>query len=83
MTMINKQSKSINFNLYISNVDQWFEGVVDGGISNCLDYVFYELQKPLKTKTLIFDNIEIKEKIMQAMPALSKQLFDSLEWFKI
>lgn len=64
-------------------VDQWFENVVENSISGSLDYVFYELQKALKTKSLIFDNIEIKEKIMQAMPALSKQLFDSLEWFKI
>lgn len=63
-------------------VDTYYENFIEGSISDSLDYVFHTLKKPLKEKTLIFDNVDIKEKILYIMPVLSKQIYDSLDWFK-
>lgn len=63
-------------------VDDGYAELVDGSITDALDYVFYVLKNALMSKTIIFDNVEVKERLNVLLPTLSKQLFDSLDWFK-
>lgn len=63
-------------------VDDAYAELVDGSISDALDFVFYTLKNALISKTLIYDNVEVKERLNVLMPTLSKNLFDSLDWFK-